>query len=252
MLMDTGRAELVNIGAVRAEHGILRRPEGWPENRISTVTRGWEGETFVCIGGGPSLTIEQVAMVRAAGKRTIAINDAYLLAPWADICYFADSEWHGWHTAGVARPALGLSAEQVRKRFAEFAGEKCSLKSTGMNVTDPQVHLLRVLKVGGLSRDAQAIRDGRHGGYHALNLGVLAGGTRAILIGYDGEQKNGKRHWHGDHQKIEPTAVFQVYRESFRTADAELKKLGVHVINASPGSAIGAFEKMDLAAALAL
>ena len=46
------------------------------------------------------------------------MNDSYLLAPWADIHYASDPRWHAWHTAGVPKPALGLTAEDVRERWA--------------------------------------------------------------------------------------------------------------------------------------
>jgi hypothetical protein len=69
------------------------------------VSRAWEGKTVVCIAGGPSLTKEQLELVRAARERdavrVIVINDAYLIAPWADVLYFADARWAKWHVQGV-------------------------------------------------------------------------------------------------------------------------------------------------------
>jgi hypothetical protein len=54
------------------------------------------GGTVVCIGGGPSLTRDDVDYCR--GKAfVIAINDAYKLAPWADALYACDGLWWRWH-----------------------------------------------------------------------------------------------------------------------------------------------------------
>ena len=80
---------------------ILRRRAGWPVDRYSEIAPEWSGGTAVLLGGGPSLTLGQVEKVRAAREagavHVIAVNDAYRLAPFADVCYFADSEWWGWH-----------------------------------------------------------------------------------------------------------------------------------------------------------
>ena len=48
----------------------------------------FKGCTVAIIAGGPSLTQNQVNMVE--GFPTIAVNDAYKLAPWANILYGCD------------------------------------------------------------------------------------------------------------------------------------------------------------------
>mgnify|MGYP001617909464 CR=1 FL=1 len=57
------------------------------------VEEEWRGQTAAILGGGPSLTLGQCETVRVAGCRVIAVNNAYELAPWADILYFADRHW---------------------------------------------------------------------------------------------------------------------------------------------------------------
>jgi len=56
----------------------------------------WIDETVVIIGGGPSLTMDQLEYVKGRAK-TIGINDAYLIAPWIDILYACDLKWWNWH-----------------------------------------------------------------------------------------------------------------------------------------------------------
>src|SRR5688572_2955592 len=66
-----------------------------------TVPRLWPGYTFVCIGGGPSLTVEDVEVVKQAAMtdqvKVVAVNDAYRLAPWADVLYGFDWQWWEHH-----------------------------------------------------------------------------------------------------------------------------------------------------------
>lgn len=235
-------AEMVNGGPAPADTGILRRSADWPMNRFSAVAREWSGKKAVLLGGGPSLTSEQVELVRAARAadrvRVIAINDAYRIAPFADICYFADSRWFGWH--------------KEKPEFLAFAGEKCSIRNTGMNVDDASVHLLRNkhFPIHGyeISLDAGALATGRNSGYQAVNLAILAGAAPLILLGFDGKQDGeGRGHWFGEHPEREPVAAFAEYCKAFTAGAADIKAAGARVLNASPGSAIDDFEKVDLA-----
>ncbi len=227
---------------------ILRRLEG---SRFSEVLPLWGGLTAVIIGGGPSLTPEQIAIVgemRATSEiRVIAVNDAYLLAPCADICYAADSHWFKWQEQGVEKP--GFTAQQVRARWASFAGQKCTIETSGGNVTDPVVHTLRQAGDKGLSLDPQRLVTGRNSGFQSLNLAILAGSKRVILLGMDGKPaEDGKAHWFGDHPRPTPEGVYPLYRGAMRAARDAIRAAGVTVLNATPGSAIDAFERADLGA----
>jgi len=188
----------------------------------------------------------------------IAVNDAYLVAPFADICYFADSEWWGWHSRGIAKPKLGLTAEQVRERFAAFAGEKCSIQNSGANVEDPSVHLLRNKNFpahgSGISLDPECLMSGGNSGWQAINLAVLAGAKTVLLLGYDAREPASGRdsHWFGEHPKRAPADAYAKYRQACKAGAPSLKAADVRVINCSPGSAIDAFERLDLAQALRL
>ena len=223
---------------------ILRRPAA---GTLSEVAREWIGATAVLIGGGPSLTREQVAQVELVCEqrralRVIAVNDAYRLAPFADICYFADSEWWGWH--------------KDRPDFQAFAGQKCSISDSGGNIKDPAVHILRNANGRGhsfgLSLDAKQIVTGSNSGYQALNIAVLAGAKTILLLGFDAREPTGKTHWFGDHPKREPIAAYAEYRKAFSAGESAILAAGVKVVNCSPGSAIDSLPKMDLEDALRL
>lgn len=228
-------------------------------DRFSHVLSAWQGETAVLFGGGPSLTPDQVTRVevahRAGKARVIAVNDAYLWAPFADVHYAADAHWHRWHCEGVAKSALGLSADQVRAHWAAFAGEKCTIENSGATVTDDAVHMLRNRdhpnRGVGLSLDPTMLVTGRNSGFQALNLAVLAGASRIILLGYDGQpDRDGKTHWSGGHLRPTPQAAYPLYLQAMSAAENEIEAAGVLVLNCSPGSAINSFPRAVLEEAL--
>jgi len=223
-------------------------------DRFSTVLRSWEGETVVLIGGGWSLTREQVELVGQARDRGLvkvgAVNDAYLWAPWADVHYAADAKWHAWHSQGIDKPAIGLKADQVRQLWTSFAGEKCTIQNSGGEVADPAVHVMRNragpgLHSVGLSLDPAYLVTGHNSGFQLINLVVLAGAKRIILLGYDGAQnaKTGATHFHGSHPTPTYVGSYEYYRRAFTTAERPLQQAGVEVINCSPGTAIASFRK---------
>lgn len=164
------------------------------------------------------------------------------MAPWADVCYFADSEWWKWH--------------KDRPDFQAFAGEKCSIQSTGMDIFAPEVHLLRnkthPSNGVGLSLDTESLITGYHSGWQVVNISVLTGAALILLLGYDAREpeSGGPSHWFGHHPKREPVAAYEKYRQSFKLGAGALRDAGVRVINCSPGSAIDAFPRMTLAEAL--
>lgn len=224
--------------------------ERLPGSRFSRIRPEWRGQTVAIIGSGKSLTLDQVAMVRESGIRTIAVNASYLWAYFADVCYFADSHFWKWQTEGIGYPAIGFSALGVSRRWGVFPGLKCSIQNTGANVTDDAVHILRnktFPKHGmGLSLDCESLITGRNSGFQSLNMAILAGASRVILLGFDGKAG----HFHGGHPRPTPEAVYPLYLQAMNEAAGAIKKAGVEVLNASPESAITCFEKRPLEAIL--
>lgn len=195
-------------------------------------------------------------MAREADRvRVVVVNDAYLLAPWADVHYAADAKWHRWHTQGIEKPLIGLSAAEVRERWAAFAGERCSIQSSAPHV-DERVHLLRnkhfpLVQDGEISTDPLLLTTGRNSGFQALNLAILAGARRILLLGYDGAPgADGRAHWHGEHPEVALASQYEAFRRSFSAAERSIEAVGVTVINCSPGSAINSFPKSALEDAL--
>lgn len=227
-----------------------------PGERFAKVNRSWEGETVAIIGGGPSLTREQVEACR--GLKCIVVNDAFLLAPWADVLYFADARWHGWYQNGrdgQGMPSLGLSADELRARYRDFAGLKVSISNSTHGIRDQNVLFLKNYgEYGGkanavMSGNPECIATGSNSCYQALNIAILAGSRRILFLGLDGGPRSGKRHWFGDHpNKMDPT--YEGIRQHFRNAAPWCRDNGIEVINCSPGTSIDYFRCDELANAL--
>ena len=198
------------------------------------VPKRWPESTIVIIAGGPSLTAQQVCTVwgtRKTGRcRVLAINDAYRIAPWADVMYFADGsvKWYGWH--------------KDRPEFKAFRGMRLTIEAADRA---PGVHWLKNYGQQGLSLIPDGVMSGSNSGHQALNIAIHLGARRIVLLGYDCRGD----HWFGEHPK--PMQMnFDGWIRSYKVIVPELDRIGIKVINASPGSAIDAFKKRELESAL--
>jgi hypothetical protein len=214
------------------------------------IDREWVGLPCVCVATGPSLSEQQLEMVRAwrarDGCRVIAINDNYQCMPWADALYFADHRWWELHRD---RPA-----------FRAFRGRKISIENGAGKFTGGDVTVLRNLSfVGGtmgrLSIDPTGIYTGQNSGYQAINVAVLYGCRLIILVGYDmraGEVRgtNGvefRHHWFGEHPWRTEPGTYLYFRQEFARMAPTAALNGIRILNATPGSALDAFPMVDLA-----
>ncbi len=219
------------------------------------VTRSWQGKKVVCIASGPSLSKDQLEQVRLAREadavRVIVVNDNYLVAPWADVLYFADHRWWEWHRSGIAKSWgwVSFTAEQVKKALASFAGQKVTIKHPTM-ANGPDIFSLDNDGSDGLSEKPTGIRTGSNSGYQALNIAVLAGGNPILLLGYDMSFPGGRSHAHNGHPVKMGQDVYLGFAKNFVSMKSTLDKLGVRVVNCTAGSSITAFQFGDLAAEL--
>lgn len=191
------------------------------------VPRLWPGETVVCIGGGPSLAASDVDAVRGRA-RVIAINDAYKLAPWADVLYAADRKWIDWHDGvpGFAGPKYSLDSQDPTPR-----ADWNVLRNTGPL---------------GLELDPTGLRAGHNSGFQAINLAVHLGASEIVLLGYDmGLAADGRQHWFGDHpdHRLSP---YPQMRAAFESLVEPLFALGVKVANCSRRTALTVFPCVSL------
>ena len=194
-----------------------------------TVPKLWPDSTIACLATGPSLTEEDVQYLR--GKMpVIAINDAWQLAPWADVLYSSDRSW--WpHYKGVPK----------------FPGMKYGVGS-GMGKANPyrlhpEITVLRNTGWTGLELDPSGLKTGKNSGYAALNLAVHFGAKRILLLGYNMSHLHGKCHFFGNHPpNLQQTAsLFPNFRRSFDTLVEPLKEQGIEVINCTKHTSLQAF-----------
>ena len=200
--------------------------------RAFCIERFFAGQTVAILGSGPSLTTEQVD--RCLGTALIAISDARQLAPWADVLYSSDARWWDHHQPFFYGLKLGLAPAPAF----------------------PGVFTLRPDTESVFSDDPTALATGRGGdgyahynssGYQAINLAVLLGAKRILLLGYDLRVADGKHHFFGDHPRAFGQADhYASMRGAFIKLPQALAARGVEVINCTPGRALDYFPKLPL------
>lgn len=174
---------------------------------------------FVCIASGPSLTEEQVSLVKAREDITvIAVNDNYKIAPFAHHLYAADTHWWELHIKEVNKVFSGKKwiprDEVVAKKYG-ITSIPCEYKP-------------------GLGKNGM-LHCGHHSGYQAINLAVHLGGTKIILIGYDMGVHSGKVHWFGSHPKpLRNEMRYEKWIRHFEQLGKDLAKQSIDIVNCSP------------------
>lgn len=168
-------------------------------------------------------------MVAGKAIRTIAVNDCWRIAPHADLLYAADHAW--W---------------EVHSGVPDFAGERWTQdKSKGIETAKRWgLRCVRSESRPGLSFDPTFIHQGGNSGFQVLNLAVLFGAARILLLGFDMQWSGGKSHWFGDHPApLRNPNNFKAYRAAFDQAAPQLKDAGIEVINCSVETALTCFPR---------
>jgi hypothetical protein len=190
------------------------------------------------IGGGPSLSLAQVrlvAMAKLEGRcRSIAVNDSIYLAWWSDWLHACDHKWWNWH----------------QDRVVHYGGIRTCCEDSVPEGWAEYVHVEKDPKTGyrgGFPDKPGVIAGGGNGGYQAIQLAVIAGAARVLLLGFDMHKvANTPTHWFGDHpDKIRSDYIGNCL-PNFPTLIEPLKRRGVEVINVTPDSAIDCFPKAKL------
>lgn len=156
---------------------------------------------FTVIATGQSLTVDQVEYVRGK-SHTVAISDAYKLAPWADVMASYDRKW--WEN---------------NPRALDFEGLKfCAFTVGGVGFLRP----------GGMPA-------GCNSGLYGMYLANHIGASKIILLGFD----MWGTHYFGEHKSPLANTTekrFDEHIEQFRRWN------GCEVINCTPGSELKEFQ----------
>lgn len=187
-----------------------------------TIPRMWAGKTVAVLASGPSMSKDVVDVVFASGMPAIAINNTYMLAPWADMLYAADAAWWRAHPMAAEFQGLRVTVQDVH----------CALK-------------LRCSGPDGFDPHPGAVRSGGHSGHQAVHIAMHAGARRILLCGFDMRGT----HWHGPH--VEPlrntaAGTYGRWVEQFAELRNSAIELGIEIVNCTPGSALTCFPSMSL------
>ena len=169
--------------------------------------RNWE--TVVCIASGPSLTKADCDLVGASGLPTIAVNNSWKLAPFADVIYAGDSDWWSRHIREINIAAERWTCNRSAARW----------------------YRLNYHHAVGYWNS----------GLRAVQFALLQGAKRVILLGYDCSVENGT-HWHGNHPNGNnpDAAKCKGWIEQFKSLAA------FDIINSSRVSALPWFPRASL------
>lgn len=226
---------MIQVYALKSfDHGVARRrgeifllpavtarkmaAKGLVSVKAPVATDKWQ--EVVCIASGPSLTVDDVELVRkwrleGYGRGVIVTNNTFRMASWADALYFMDGEW--WQHYGKEAKD-GFFGNIIAPR--DIVGvEKAHIRSF-------------------------------NSGAGAIILAAQNGAKKIILIGYDAKKSDdGKAHWHEDHPKSMGNAG-EVNNWPRKFNDMVSVLDGIDVINASRDTALTAFRRDTLENAL--
>jgi hypothetical protein len=148
-------------------------------------------------------------------------------APFADVLYACD--WRWWHEyIGAVRARFGgelwTCSDQARDQFG--------------------CYWIRGAHGDGLHTDPDTILHGMNSGHQAVNLAVVFGARRILLLGYDLQRTGGKSHWHGDHPKTLGNArCLAQWIKGFKQQALHARLRGIEIVNCSRATALECFPR---------
>jgi hypothetical protein len=211
----------------RRQQGQQRQEKNW--QTYWHAPRLWPNGTVYILGGGPSLKLVDVDRLR--GRHVIAVNNAYQLGDWIDVCYFGDKVWYfNMHH---------------KNKLLNFAGLKVT--TCAQCEKEPGIKVIRKRNSPwGISRDQHIVCWNKSSGGCAINLATLFGAKKIILFGYDMRKIEDAHNWHWDHEgartqrKINKNP-YSTFLEPFDYIAKGLQRDNIECINATPGSALTHF-----------
>jgi len=218
---------------VFADNGnkILDTP--W-ESDFWTPESWFKDQTVFVLASGPSLTQEICDKIK--GRSAIVINASFKLAPWAKVWYFTD----------------GHIYEKYRDEVAAWPGEIVCMSKLAKQELNKQVKRVRGEGDPAYPMDFpppghHSIRQGRSSGHTAVSLAVAMGASRVIMLGFDMRFVEGREHHHSEYQGPRDAMLYErEFVPGFGGWNAAATKVGVEILNCTPGSAVAEFPFADL------
>lgn len=191
------------------------------------VPEEWKGETVFIVGGGPSVIHQRPH--RLKGRKVIAINSSYETVPFAQYLFFGDRRWHEEHRDRPAYKAFVAGGATVVTVSHPAGGPE--LKKLKRIVPDCKANGLTSTRVG-LSCQKTSFQG-------AINLAVMLGAKRLVLLGLDGKRsESGLTHHHTPHRwPSKPgNATWVGQRRQLSMIVPHLQLRGIEVFNTCPNS----------------
>lgn len=184
----------------------------------------WRGRTVYILGGGPSLN--SIDIDRLRGERVIAVNNAFKLAPFADICYFKDFHW--------------FQQEGNGDNLQEFGG--LTVTSCSKFRLSSWVRFLQMGDRNVVELRPERICHGSNAGFESVNLAIKLEPDRVVLLGFDMQEINGRSNYHDEHNRKVPPHIYEhQFIPSFKAIKNHIENRNIEIINATPGSALTIF-----------
>lgn len=195
------------------------------------------------MASGPSLDAQTIERARWLPDFTVAVNDSWKLAPWADALWASDRRW--WEISGPEEH--------------QFTGRRLAPDTSHVRTVDPDtglewraehgIQLVDARDAFGFSFVPGRVHLGHNSGFAAINLALQAGATEVWLLGFDMRfAQDGRRHWFGDHPAElanNDPSCFGPWVAQYEAA-ARMLPDGIAIINATPGSALTCFQEGSL------
>lgn len=218
------------MGRSQVKHAHVK-----PKGKGETLPRILAGKPCFVYATGPSLTEEVLERThREADWGHVAISDYYRTGRPCDFFYACDHKWWNIHH------------DDVRK-WEEETQHEGGLWCTEVRTKRRWPKLRQIAGKGDntWSRDPSIIHYGGNSGFQILNIAFLLGSPYMVLCGFNMCKPKGKAHFFGDHpQGLGRTGGYGNFAHRFNGIRPE--QFGVTVINATPHSALKAFQRKDL------
>lgn len=152
--------------------------------RADVMARPGYDETWVCIGSGPSLKTTDIDLCRRQGWHLATCNSTFRLVPDAEVFCAGDTRW--WDRFG------GEAMKTLSRRCEIWSGSHKAAH-------DWNVNLLRFQSERGFCTLPGTVCSGGPTGYYLIQIVGWRRPARIILLGYDMQHTDGRRHHHDDY-----------------------------------------------------
>lgn len=193
----------------------------------------WAGSRCFIIGGGPSLRGFDFSIL--SGERVIAINVAFIDAPFSEIFFSMDYRLYRWLENGH----LGRS---ITEAWRAFRGYKVFLDTK--NFFYSGVYVIRGMQGNELSSSMRdGIYTGNNSGFGALSLAVLLRASPIYLLGFDmkhapSAERKARTHYHARYPSAHPESTIMRFGRNIDSIAQQIAARGISVINLNPNSGL--------------